>query len=305
MSTSLIISPTPKIEPEAVRADNIQIFSFLSQPSISKSTKENYERVLREFFSFYAGTDIKRVTTAHITLYLKKLEVAPSTKNLHLRVLSALFRFLKNTGYIEKSPAALLKQEKVPETFQFKILHREQIARMIDLEKDPQKKILLQILYFTGLRISEALSLKKDSFRAADTGGGAYMTVIGKGSKVRSVFLPEEFFNEVLCYMNENCSEGGYLFFDIESKKPLTRFQALRIIKAAAKRAKVEPIPSPHWFRHSSATHSIEAGAPIHVVQATLGHSSIATTSKYLHASRTESNACYLIKNKKSGENDD
>jgi integrase/recombinase XerD len=300
MTNSLIIASTPKIDPELVRNDNIQIYSFLNQPSISKGSKENYERVLREFFSFYNGTDIKSVTTAHLTLYLKKLEIATSTKNLHLRVIGAFFRFLKKTGYIEQSPAAPLKQEKVPETFQFKILHREQIDRMIELESDAQKKILLKILYFTGLRISEAISLKTNSFRLDELGKGAYMTIIGKGSKVRTVYLPDGFFNEVSIYIRGNCSDDGYLFFDFESKKPLTRFQAFRIIKAAAKRAKIDPVPSPHWFRHTNATHSIEAGAPVHTVQATLGHSSIMTTGKYLHAVKTESNVSYLMKSRES-----
>jgi integrase/recombinase XerD len=125
------------------------------------------------------------------------------------------------------------------------------------------------------------------------------MTILGKGAKVRTVYLPDEFFNEVSQYMGGNCSDDGYLFFYLESKKPLTRFQAFRIVKAAAKRAKVEPIPSPHWFRHTNATHSIEAGAPVHVVQATLGHSSITTTGKYLHAAKTESNVSYLLNSKK------
>jgi integrase/recombinase XerD len=295
MNSSLIIAQTPILDFEIFRSDNIQIYSFLNQPSISKGSKENYERILREFFSFYSGTDIKSVTTAHITLYLKKLEIATSTKNLHLRVIGAFFRFLKNTSYIEQNPAAQLKQERVPETFQFKILQREQIDRMIELENDLQKKILLKILYFTGLRISEAISLKTNSFRIDELGKGVYMTIVGKGAKVRTIYLPDEFFNEVSKYMSGNSSDDGYLFFDFESKKPLTRFQAFRIIKAAAKRAKVEPVPSPHWFRHTNATHSIEAGAPLHTVQATLGHSSITTTGKYLHSAKTESNVSYLL----------
>ncbi len=299
MTNSLIVGTTSKADSELIQSDNIQIYSFLNQPSISKGSKENYERILREFFAFYGGTDIKSVTTAHITVYLKKIEVAASTKNLHLRVIGAFFRFLKNTGYLDLNPAAALKQEKVPETFQFKILHRDQIDRMIDLEENLQKKMLLKILYFTGLRISETISLRSNSFRRDELGNGAYMTIVGKGAKVRTVFLPEEFFNEISRYMSGNCSGDGYLFFDFESKKPLTRFQAFRLIKAAAKRAKVEPVPSPHWFRHTNATHSIEAGAPIHTVQATLGHSSITITGKYLHSGKTESNVSYLIKSKK------
>ncbi len=292
----MIIIPTTQQDPEKVHTDNIQVFSFLNQPSISIGSKENYERILRDFFSFYKGIDIKSVRTAHITLYLKNLKVAASTKNLHLRVIGAFFNFIEKTKYILENPVKPLKQERTPEKLQFKILHRDQIDRMIELENVNQKKLLLKILYFTGLRISEAISLKVKSFRISEIGDGAYMTVVGKGVKVRTIFIPEGFFNEVKLYIKENCNEDGYLFFDIEYNKPISRFQALRIIKSAAKKAKVNPIPSPHWFRHTNATHSLEMGAPIHVVQATLGHSSITTTGKYLHAAKKESNVGYLMK---------
>lgn len=296
MSQSLIIAPTPRLGSEVAQADNIQLYAFLNQPSLSQASKKSYERVLRNFFVFYIGCGIKTITTAHITLYLKKLEKSPSTKNFILKVLSSFFNFNLESGYLALNPCAPIRPEKVPDQFRFKILHREQIQRMLDLENNPQKKILLKILYFTGLRISEALSLKTDSFRDSEN-HGAFMTVIGKGTKVRTVFIPEDFYNEIKNYLDIYFISKGHLFFDLETKKPLSRFQAFRIVQAAAKRAKVDPIPSPHWFRHSSATHAIEAGAPIHVVQATLGHSSITITGKYLHATQTESNASYLIKN--------
>ena len=138
--------------------------------------------------------------------------------------------------------------------------------------------MLLKILYYTGLRVSEAISLNEKSFRVAEWNKGAYMTVVGKGSKVRSVFLPFDFCLQINEYIKTSTNIEGLLFFDPKTEKGLTRFQAFRIIQRAAKRAKVDPLPSPHWFRHSNATHSIEAGAPVHVVQASLGHSSISTT---------------------------
>jgi len=69
----------------------------------------------------------------------------------------------------------------------------------------------------------------------------------------------------------------------------------LRIVQAAAKRAGLEVHVSPHWLRHSHATHALERGAPIHLVAATLGHASVATTGKYLHARPTDSSARYLV----------
>jgi integrase/recombinase XerD len=295
MSYSLIIAPTPRLGSEIAQADNIQVFAFLNQPSLSPASKKSYERVLRNFFDFFKSCGINAVTTAHITLYLKKIEKSPSTKNFILKVISAFFNFTIESGFLVLNPAGPIRPEKVPDLFRFKILQREQIERMLELEENSQKKILLKILYFTGLRISEALSLKTSSFRDAEN-GGAFMTVIGKGTKVRTVFIPKYFYHEIKNYYEVQFISSGHLFFDAETLRPISRFQAFRIVQASAKRAKVDPIPSPHWFRHSSATHAIEAGAPIHVVQATLGHSSITITGRYLHAAQTESNASYLFK---------
>jgi integrase/recombinase XerD len=114
------------------------------------------------------------------------------------------------------------------------------------------------------------------------------------------VFLPEDIHLKVADYMaSHRLNEEDYLFHAKDKRVPLTRMQAFRIIKAAAKTAKIDPLPSPHWFRHSSATHAIENGAPIHVVQHSLGHASINTTGKYLHATPTSSNANFL---KRSGD---
>jgi integrase/recombinase XerD len=91
-----------------------------------------------------------------------------------------------------------------------------------------------------------------------------------------------------------NIVDEDYLFHGKDKSIPLTRMQTFRIIKSAAKKGKGDPLPSPHWLRHSSATHAIENGAPIHVVQHSLGHASINTTGKFLHATPTTSNANFL-----------
>ncbi len=74
----------------------------------------------------------------------------------------------------------------------------------------------------------------------------------------------------------------------------LDRSQVYRIVRAAAKRAGIEGKVSPHWLRHAHASHSLDRGAPLHLVQATLGHSSVATTERYLHARPNDSSAMYL-----------
>ena len=227
-------------------------------------------------------------------LYLKSVDKKPATKNLILKSISSLYSYLTKTGYIERNPLASIRPAKIVEVFRAKILDFEQISRMIDLEKSERNKLLLKILYYSGLRISEALMLSPKSFRESND-GGAYMTVLGKGTKVRTIYLPIDIYELVKKYINaSDLLDEDFIFHSGEKDTAITRMQGFRVIKNAAKIAKVDPIPSPHWFRHSSATHAIENGAPIHVVQHSLGHSSINTTSKYLHASPTDSNANYL-----------
>jgi integrase/recombinase XerD len=293
----LVVSPkSSKFDPDRLESDNIRIMTFLNQPAFSKSTKQSYERVLRAFFAFYSNFGVKEITDIHITLYLKSIKGSPATRNFSLMAISSLYSNLVKTGYVEKNPASTLSSEKVPNQLRFKILDFSQIEHMIELESMFRNKILLKVLYYTGTRITEALSLKKGSFRDTND-GGAFMTVLGKGTKVRTVYVPEDIYLELKQYfIDQNLADSEFIF---QSKGrditlPITRMQAWRIVKQAAKKAKIDPLPSPHWFRHSSATHAIENGAPIHVVQHSLGHSNIQTTSHYLHATPTKSNANYL-----------
>jgi integrase/recombinase XerD len=291
--SSLVITPkNSKFSPERLESDNIRILTFLNQPSFSKATKVNYERILRAFFGFFNNYGIKEITDIHITLYLRSLKVSPATRNLTLMAISSLYSNLLRTGYIDKNPALNIKTEKVPNQIYSKILDYDQIERMIELEPHKRNKILLKTLYYTGTRITEALNLKLNSFRDANE-GGAFMTVLGKGTKVRTIFVPQDIYIELQQFFKEeNFSYNDFIFQN--EQIPISRMQAWRIVKNSARRAKVEPLPSPHWFRHSSATHAIENGAPIHVVQHSLGHASIQTTSHYLHAAPTQSNANFL-----------
>ncbi len=279
---------------ELIEADNIKIITFLNQPSFSKSTKENYARILKEFFQFFRQYSLREISDIHVTFYLKAIDKKPATKNLILKAISSLYGYLVKTGYVDKNPTATIRPEKIADNFRSKILEFDQISRMIENESSRRNKLLLKILYYAGLRISEALSLSPKSFRRAAE-DGAYMTVLGKGTKVRTVFLPDDIYAEVESFISTtDLNDEQFLFFVKDKTVPLSRMQAFRIVKSAAKKAKIAPLPSPHWFRHSSATHAIENGAPIHVVQHSLGHASINTTGKYLHATPTTSNANFL-----------
>ena len=130
------------------------------------------------------------------------------------------------------------------------------------------------------------------------------MLVIGKGRKVRSIHIPPHLKNDVLDYIID-LNTQDFLFtndrrvdFGIGdfTRTRLNHSQIFRIVKASAASAGLDVKPSPHWLRHTSATHAIEAGAPVHVVQRSLGHESISTTGRYLDIRPKESVGDYLQK---------
>ena len=120
----------------------------------------------------------------------------------------------------------------------------------------------------------------------------AQVTVFGKGSKTRVVLLPPSVWAELVA-LRAGAQPDAPVF---RSRKGghLHRTAIERLVGDAAAQAGLEGKVSPHWLRHSHATHALERGAPIHLVQATLGHASVATTGRYLHARPTDSSARYL-----------
>ncbi len=164
------------------------------------------------------------------------------------------------------------------------------VQRIIALETEPRDRVLLLLLYTAGLRVSEACNLRWRNLRArGDTG---QLTICGKGGKTRAVLLPAAMWRELRSL--DTTSDPDRPVFRSRSGKPLDRSRVLRIVQEAAQRAGIEGGVSPHWLRHAHATHSLERGAPIHLVQATLGHASVATTSRYLHARPSQSSAQFI-----------
>jgi integrase/recombinase XerD len=148
-------------------------------------------------------------------------------------------------------------------------------------------------LYVGGFRVAELCSLKWSDLQRRDSAG--QITVFGKGGKTRTVLMPESVWNAVQS-LRGDAGENNPVF---RSRKGghLDESQVWRIVRKASTRAGIDKAVSCHWLRHAHASHALDRGAPIHLVQATLGHSSIATTGRYLHARPTESSSRYLLPN--------
>lgn len=268
-------------------------------------TQIYYKRVVKEFYEFYPHLNLKTTQITHLVMFLKSYkQFSDSTRNTYKNALRSLFSFAMKTGYLEKNPSLALENLKTPDRLHSKVLSREQIERMIQVESNPRNVLILKILYFTGIRVDELTQLKVNSFQISQIQeiSTMVMLVIGKGRKVRSVHIPEHLKEDILDYVIELNSDD-HLFtndrrvdFGIHdfARAKLNHSQIFRIVKAAAKKAGLDVQPSPHWLRHTSATHAIEAGAPVHVVQRSLGHESISTTGRYLEIRPKESVGDYL-----------
>lgn len=260
-----------------------------------KKTQRYYRRIIRDFFGFYPALTLKTTQITHLALFLRAYgDHSEATRNTYKNALSSLFSFATKTGYVERNPALALENIKTPDRFHSKVLSRAQVAQMILKEPQERNRLIIKILYFTGVRVEEVCGLRQASFQQSEN--GLVMIVEGKGRKVRSVHLPDHLAEEIKKYIQ--VLPSIFLFTTVRNcfglYKPLGTTQVFRIIKKAAERARLSVKPSPHWLRHTSATHAIEAGAPIHVVQRSLGHESISTTGKYLDIRPKQSVGDYL-----------
>jgi integrase len=147
------------------------------------------------------------------------------------------------------------------------------------------------LLYVSGIRVSELCGLKWRDVTARTEGG--QITVFGKGGRTRAVLLKPKTWDQLLSIRGDAAADSP-VFRSRKGGGPLDPSQARRIVYAAGAKAGLTQKVSPHWMRHAHASHALDRNAPIHLVQATLGHASIATTGRYLHARPTESSSFYL-----------
>ena len=151
---------------------------------------------------------------------------------------------------------------------------------------------MLKLLYVSGVRVSELCGLKWCDAMARQEGG--QITVFGKGGKTRTVLLKPKVWQQLLSHHAADARRPTPSFRSRKGGGALDVSQVRRIVYAAARRAGLEQKVSPHWMRHAHASHALDRNAPIHLVQATLGHASVSTTGRYLHARPTESSGLYL-----------
>lgn len=284
---TIIEETSGRSNPETIK-DNIKILSFLNP--LADKTQKRYKEIIRSFFSYYEGFKVGNIESHHVESYLahQLKKKSPSTRALHKAALSSLFKFLLKDGYIEKDPTFALKRVRVDKMkFFSSVPEIEEIKRLIEVCDNTRDKLIIEFLYATGLRASEALSIKFSDFKKPKE-GKVLFTVLGKGSKTRFGQITEVLFEKLKSL--EGYSPKAPLFRNLRrnTEKGIKYGALYYLLEQLSKKAKLGYVISPHQFRHAHATHSLEQGSSLHVVQKTLGHSDISTTGKYLHAKRNE-----------------
>lgn len=224
--------------------------------------------------------------------YLNELGLSAYSQARVISGLRGFFNYLMGEELITSDPAELLEGpklgRKLPDILDYPEI--EKILSVIDLSKPEgaRNRAMLEILYSSGLRVSELVNLKQAGIYP-DIG---FLRVIGKGNKERLVPIGKEALRYLQIYLNEvrptqKVQDGLDAFVFLNRRgKPLSRVMVFLVIKEVVARAGIRKTVSPHTFRHSFATHLIEGGADLRAVQEMLGHESITTTEIYTHLDR-------------------
>ena len=256
----------------------------------SLNTRLAYENDISRFFKFI-GKAIREVTLREFQNFADAIEGSIGTKRRVIAAIKSLFSFALKLGYIRFSVAAAVRAPKAMDRLAERILPEAKIHEMIALTAEGRDRMLLRLLYATGGRVSEICATKWRHVQA--NGDSGQITLFGKGDKTHAVVLPASLWADFVAY-RADADDDAPVFASRKGGGHLDRSQVLRIVQQAARRARIRRKVSPHWFRHAHASHAMDRGAGIHLVCATLAHSSIAITGRYLHAKPTESSAKFL-----------
>jgi len=257
----------------------------------SPLTRSVYQRDINRLLGWFDKT-LAETTALDLERFAEALAgsgLAPISQGRTLAAIRSFFRFAERIGYC-RNPAAGLELPRTDAALSERIIPQEDVQRMIALEPGERNRVLLAVLYSAGLRVSEACRLRWRNLQ--ERGDAGQILIHGKGGRRRAVLLPPYVWGQ-LAQLRATAGPEAPVFAS-RTGKPLERSRIARIVKDASQRAGIVASFSAHWLRHAHASHALDHGAPIHLVQATLGHRSVATTSRYLHARPGDSSARFI-----------
>lgn len=267
------------------------------EAGLASNTLEAYRRDLRKLEAYLAAINIQdpaavtRQTMSGFLAHIKRSNLSPASTARCMAALRGFYRFLGKERLLRENPMLNLGAPR-PWARLPKILTQSEMTRLLEpphgsRPEDVRDAAMVELLYATGLRVSELVNLELSRLNLAV----GYVLVTGKGSKQRVVPLGEMARRKVGTYLETaraalmNRRPSPHVFVTRRGRK-LTRQGFWKVLRARARAAGIWKPISPHMLRHSFATHLLDHGADLRSVQAMLGHASISTTQIYTHVER-------------------
>jgi integrase/recombinase XerD len=271
--------------------ENEYILKYLNyleyERKLSDNTIKSYHNDLKDFDLFF-NESLLSLKYDDISKYLNSIQhMNTRSINHQITVINSFYNFLLDEDLIKENPCKNISTPKMPKSLPV-YLTEEEIDKLLDIKLitpyDYRNKAMMELLYASGLRITELVNLKitdVDPFNC-------FIRVFGKGKKERIVPITDNAIKYLKMYLDEyrntilGSEESEYLFIS-NAKKPISRQGFFKIIKAQCKVAGINKNISPHTLRHSFATSLLKHGADLRIIQELLGHEDISTTQIYAH----------------------
>lgn len=290
-----------------VRSYRMDLRQFEEFLRVTKLCLEENPQEMGELYACQINwTKVDKTTIRAFLGHLHKQGQAKSSINRKLAAIRSFFKYLNREGILTTNIASLVNSPKFSKKIPsfLSISETLSLLQSVDLSDGKQKaegerqktkinilnlrdKAILEVLYATGVRVGELVSLKVGSVNLEEK----IIRVRGKGKKERIVLLGElagEALRAYLSYrLKDSSSENLPLFLNYKGG-PLTERSVQRIIKKYMRKSRLQKQISPHSLRHTFATHLLDAGADLRVIQELLGHKSLSTTQKYMHVSTSK-----------------
>ncbi len=262
------------------------------------NTQRSYKSELTKFFSMFEGLSLKQIETFHIIKFLNWLKgqgLKEVSINHSRDALSSMFNYFIKTNYLTINPVDPIERKKTPDQTPHRIQSFEETLLMIKKEPLFRNQVMIRLIFETGVRRDELVKINFSHI--SKYSNQYYLTVTGKGSKTRTILISKSLFQQIE-KLNQNADKSlvGKNEAVFRSLRPpfkrISGTDVYRVIVAASLRAGKKR--TPHEGRHGHATLALQKGADLREIQFTLGHSSIATTTKYTHVRPQQSTSRFI-----------
>lgn len=257
---------------------------------LSKNTYDSYGYNLLKIKEYFNDNNLINLTEDDIRLFLYNCKEKSKSKAHYLTVLKSFYDYMLECDYLKTNPCINIKMPKLEKTLP-KYLTEEEVDTLLNINCqkpiDYRNKAMLELLYATGMRISELLNLTLSNYNEKNS----MVKVMGKGSKERYIPIGDITIKYLKLYIKDyrplilKTHVSEYLFVNYNGKR-MSRQGFFKILNQICKKSGINKEISPHILRHSFATHLLNNGADLRIIQELLGHENISTTEIYSHISR-------------------